>query len=162
MLSGDTERRKYTLGDPTKPDPDKSDWAAKKQTSQEALAQRAIGFNCLNYGATPEGTLYRHYLPDKAFLDEKCKDGLRLEIMFPSCWKGEGAVDSHNHQDHVAFPDLVMGGTCPPSHSIRLPSLMYEVIWNTGGFKDKQGKFVLSNGDETGMPIHSSTNPDGH
>ncbi|KAM4066610.1 WSC domain-containing protein [Hirsutella rhossiliensis] len=113
-----------------------------------------LGFNCLNYGKTPEGTLARHFLPDKAYLDANCKDGIRFEIMFPSCWKGHGAIDSDNHMDHVAFPDLVMSGTCPESHPIRLPSLLYEVIWNTGGFKDKKGKFLLSNGDETGYGYH--------
>ncbi|KAF4511266.1 hypothetical protein G6O67_003078 [Ophiocordyceps sinensis] len=154
MLSGDTERREYTLGDPSKPDPDKSSWASLKQTTQAALAQRAIGFNCLNYGKTPEGTLGRHFMPDKSYLDANCKDGVRFEVMFPSCWKGKDAVDSDNHMDHVAFPDLVMSGTCPESHPIRLPSLLYEVIWNTNAFKDKSGKFVLSNGDETGFGYH--------
>lgn len=115
------------------------------------MAQRAIGFNCLNYGATAEPTLYRHVLPDKAFLDANCKNGVRFEVMFPSCWKGDGHIDSDNHMDHVAFPDLVMGGTCPDSHPHRLPSLLYEVIWNTAAYEGKNGKFVLSNGDTTGM-----------
>ncbi|PHH85187.1 hypothetical protein CDD83_781 [Cordyceps sp. RAO-2017] len=154
MLSGNTERRKYTLGDATKPDPDKSTWGSLGQTSQEDLAQRAIGFNCLNYDRDPEPTLYRHYLPDKSFLDQNCKNGLRFEIMFPSCWKGGNAIDSPNHMDHVAFPDLVMNGACPKSHPHRLPSLMYEVIWNTNQFKGKNGHFMLSNGDTTGYGYH--------
>ncbi|OAQ85857.1 WSC domain-containing protein [Purpureocillium lilacinum] len=154
MLSGTNERRTYTVGDPNKPDPDKSMWASLGQTKQEDLEQRAIGFNCLNYAKTPEGTLYRHYMPDKQYLDANCKDGIRLEIMFPSCSKGTQYLDSENHKDHVAFPDLVMSGTCPDTHPVRLPSLLYEVIWNTNAFKDRKGKFVFSNGDTTGYGYH--------
>ncbi|PHH65627.1 hypothetical protein CDD81_1713 [Ophiocordyceps australis] len=155
MLSGTTERRTYTVGDPAKPDPPKSMWASLGQTKQEDLAQRALGFNCLNYDKTPEGTLYRHYLPDKAYLDANCKDGIRLETMFPSCWRGGDAIDSANHKDHVAFPDLVMTGTCPEGYPVRTPSLLYEVIWNTAAFKNKNGRFVFSNGDTTGYGYHS-------
>ncbi|KAM0561683.1 hypothetical protein ACHAPJ_002852 [Fusarium lateritium] len=155
MLSGSNERRTYTLGNPSKPDPEKSTWQALGQTKQSDLAQRALGFNCLNYDKQPEGTLYRHYLPDKDYLDANCKDGLRLEIMFPSCWKGGDAVDSDNHKDHVAFPDLVMTGTCPDDYPVRLPSLMYEVIWNTAAFDDRNGQFVFANGDTTGYGYHA-------
>ncbi|KAK5993727.1 hypothetical protein PT974_07164 [Cladobotryum mycophilum] len=141
-------------GDPSKPDPEKSIWAALKQTNQDDLAQRAVGFNCLNYAKPPEGTLYRHYMPDKNYLDANCKDGLRFEIMFPSCWKGGNAVDSSNHKDHVAFPDLVMTGNCPADYPVRLPSLLYEVIWNTAAFQNRNGRFVLANGDTTGYGLH--------
>ncbi|KAF4339569.1 glyoxal oxidase precursor [Fusarium beomiforme] len=155
MLSGSNDRRSYTIGDPSKPDPEKSMWQALGQTTQSDLAQRALGFNCLNYQKQPEGTLYRHYMPDKAYLDANCADGIRLEIMFPSCWKGGDAVDSDNHKDHVAFPDLVMTGTCPKDYPVRLPSLMYEVIWNTAAFSDRNGRFVFANGDTTGYGLHA-------
>ncbi|QPG96429.1 hypothetical protein C2857_004155 [Epichloe festucae Fl1] len=153
MISGDNNRRSYTLGDPSQPDPPKSQWASLGQTTQDALAQRAVGFNCLNYAKAPEATLYRHKLPDKSFLDENCKDGLRFELMFASCWNGED-LDSPNHRDHVAFPDLVMNGNCPKTHPIRLPSMLFEVIWNTAAFKDRNGRFFLSNGDLTGLSYH--------
>src|SRR5215469_6705608 len=45
-------------------------------TSQLALQQRALGFNCLNYNGTPEGSLTRHFLPPKQFMDANCADGL--------------------------------------------------------------------------------------
>ncbi|KAJ3519687.1 hypothetical protein NM208_g14024 [Fusarium decemcellulare] len=155
MLSGSTNRRTYTAGDPSKPDPEKSTWNIMGEVDQDVLAQRALGFNCLNYQREPEGTLYRHYMPDKEYLDANCKDGIRLEIMFPSCWKGGDAVDSDNHKDHVAFPDLVMTGTCPSGYPVRIPSLMYEVIWNTDAFADRNGKFVFANEDTTGYGYHA-------
>lgn len=149
MVSGSNDRRSYTVGDPSQPDPPKSQWASLGQTSQSALEQRAVGFNCLNYAMAPEGTLYRHMLPDKSYLDQNCADGLRFELMFASCWNGKD-IDSKNHKDHVAFPDLVMTGTCPETHPVRLPSLLFEVIWNTAAFKHRKGRFVISNGDVTG------------
>lgn len=149
MLAGNTKRRTYTAGDPSVSDPEKSAWSSLGQTDQDSLEQRSLGFNCLNYGRDPEGTLYRHYMPDKEYLDANCANGLRLEIMFPSCWDGENVM-SANHKDHVAYPDLVMNGNCPDSHPIRLPGLLYETIWGTQNFDDRDGMFVLANGDPTG------------
>ena len=93
MLAGDTFQRNFSL---PIPDPPKSDWKGD-QLTQSSLRQKAIGFNCLNYHADAEPSLYRHYLPNKAFLDAHCKDGLRFEIMFPSCWNGKD-VDSPDHK----------------------------------------------------------------
>lgn len=150
MISGDSNRRNFTAG--PVPDPAKSDWTAAEST-QDALAQKALGFNCLNYAAAAEGSLYRHFLPDKAYLDANCLDGIRLELMFPSCWNGVD-VDSDNHKDHVAFPSLVMTGTCPDDYPVRLVSLFYETIFNTYAFAGVDGQFVLSNGDPTGYGYH--------
>jgi hypothetical protein len=148
MLAGDTDQRNFTYAIP---DPAKSDWTADEKT-QKALSQKAIGFNCLNYAAAAEGSLYRHFLPDKDYLDANCLDGIRMELMFPSCWNGVD-VDSDNHKDHVAYPDLVMTGTCPDAYPERLISLFYETIWDTYAFAGVDGQFVISNGDPTGMSL---------
>lgn len=153
MIAGSNTRRSYSAGNPESPDPDKSLWQSMGQTKQSILEQRALGFNCLNYDKPPEGTLYRHYMPDKAYLDANCKDGIRLEIMFPSCWNGKDA-DSSDHKSHMAYPDLVMTGTCPEGYETRVPSLMFETIWAVGNYKNRNGRFVFSNGDTEGMYIH--------
>lgn len=155
MIAGDNKRRTFTAGDPGLADPAKSNWASMGETSQEHLEQRALGFNCLNYGKDPEGTLYRHFMPEKEYLDANCKDGLRLELMFPSCWDGKN-TDGKGHKSHVAYPDLVMNGQCPDSHPVRLPGLLFETIWATGDFEGRDGMFVMSNGDPTGK---FNTNP---
>ena len=151
MIAGDSTRRNYSIADDDykNPDPEKSLWAMLGQTTQADLAQRAIGFNCLDYSKAPEGSLYRHYLPDKDYLDANCGNGVRFEIMFGSCWDGHN-LDSADHKSHVAYPDLVMNGNCPPSHPVRLPGLFYEIIWETTVFKGKPGQFVISNGDPIG------------
>ncbi|KAK4228784.1 hypothetical protein QBC38DRAFT_140897 [Podospora fimiseda] len=159
MIAGDTTRRNYTISGKTgtnymDPDPEKSVWASMGQTKQSDLAQRAIGFNCLHYGKDAEGALYRHYLPDKGYLDANCIDGIRIEIMFPSCWDGKN-TQSADHMSHVAYPDLVMNGDCPPDFPVKLPGLFFETIWNTPAFSGKAGEFVLSNGDVQGFGYHA-------
>lgn len=149
MISGDKRLRNFTW---PVPDPPKSDWTGD-QVGQFALSQKALGFNCLNYAATAEGSLYRHFLPTKDYLDANCLDGIRLELMFPSCWNGVD-LDSADHRSHVAFPDLVMTGACPDGFKTKLPSLFYETIWNTYAFAGEDGEFLLSTGDPTGYSYH--------
>ncbi|GAB7351152.1 hypothetical protein MBLNU459_g1605t1 [Dothideomycetes sp. NU459] len=149
MISGDKRVRNFTW---PVPDPAKSEWTGD-QVSQFALSQKALGFNCLNYAAAAEGSLYRHFLPTKDYLDANCLDGIRLELMFPSCWNGKD-LDSSDHRSHVAFPDLVMTGSCPDGFGTKLPSLFYETIWNTAAFAGVDGEFVLSTGDPTGYGYH--------
>ncbi|GAB1314204.1 hypothetical protein MFIFM68171_04414 [Madurella fahalii] len=155
MLAGDTNRRNYSIAGLSflDKDPEKSLWALLGQTSQSDLAQRAVGFNCLNYKKAPEGTLYRHYLPEKAYLDANCADGVRFEIMFPSCWNGRD-ISTPNHKDHVAYPDLVINGACPKGYDVKLPGLLYETIWATNAFVGVPGEFVISNGDTQGFGYH--------
>lgn len=149
MIAGDTFQRTFDL---PIPDPPLSEWNSDpQQSSQSALAKKALGFNCLNYAVQPpEGSLYRHFMPDKGYLDAHCTDGLRFELMFPSCWNEAAGPTSHNYKDHMAYPDLVKTGTCPNGFGTRVPSLFYETIYDTYSFLGKAGQFVLANGDPTG------------
>ncbi|PYI07964.1 WSC domain-containing protein [Aspergillus sclerotiicarbonarius CBS 121057] len=149
MIAGDPFLRNFPW---PVPDPPKSEWSGN-QSSQSALRQKALGFNCLNYDQPAEPSLGRHFLPNKTFLDEHCTDGVRFELMFPSCWNGKD-VDSEDHRSHMAYPSLVMDGDCPEGFETRLVSLFYETIWDTYAFKNKQGTFVLANGDPTGYGYH--------
>ena len=153
MIAGNTNQRNFTY---PVPDIQKSLWNVAPYNTQAFLEQAAIGFNCLDYSKTPEGSLYRHFLPDKAYLDANCVDGVRFELMFPSCWDGVNPT-SPDQKSHVAYPSEVMTGDCPEGFPVRLPSLFYETIWNTYEFVDQPGQFVISNGDPTGMcspPFH--------
>jgi len=111
------------------------------------LEQRAINFNCLGSGQ-PETNEIPNY---------NCPNGLRAQVFFPSCWDGVN-LDSADHRSHMAYPDRVDSGFCPPSHPKRFISIFYEVIWDTPKFADKwHGSghpFVFSNGDETGYGYH--------
>ncbi|KAF1934731.1 WSC domain-containing protein [Clathrospora elynae] len=149
MLAGDTRLRNFS--GPV-PDPPTSSWTADDMT-QVSLGQKSLGFNCLNYNKQPEGSRYRHFLPTKEFMDENCANGIRAELMFPSCWNGKD-VKSDDNKAHMRYPDMIDGGSCPEGFETRLPTLFYETIWNTFAFKDKAGQFVWSNGDPTGYGYH--------
>ncbi|OAX83176.1 hypothetical protein ACJ72_02467 [Emergomyces africanus] len=150
MLAGDPYQRNFTW---PVPDPPKSSWSGA-ETSQFALSQKAIGFNCLNYKGPAEPTLFRHTLPKKSEIDAKCPDGIRMEMMFPSCWNGKD-LDTPDHKSHMAYPNLVEDGHCPPGFETRLVSLLYETIWNTAKYRGVAGEFVLSNGDPQGSGYHA-------
>jgi hypothetical protein len=88
--------------------------------------------------------------------DTMCKDDLRGQIVFPSCWDGKN-VDSPDHKSHMAYPDGIDNGECPDSHPVRVPTIFYEV-WNVvKPFNDLNdgGRFVLSTGDTTGFSMHA-------
>jgi hypothetical protein len=116
--------------------------------------EKAIGFNCLHYGTPPnEGSLEHHGLRNKTFIDTYCTDGVRAELMFPSCWNGQD-LDSDSHTAHVAYPNEIKYGQCPDDYPVRLPVLFYETIYVTAAFKGLDGQFVLANGDPTGYGYH--------
>ncbi|KAE9988974.1 hypothetical protein EG327_003152 [Venturia inaequalis] len=135
------------------PDPDTSFWK-ESDFQQKALRQKALGFNCLNYNKQPnEDTLHRHFMPDKKFIDDNCPHGIRIELAFPSCWNGKD-LDSADHKSHVAYPNFVQSGDCPKEFPVRLPTLLFEAIFDTQANKAKDGKYVFSNGDTTGFGNH--------
>ena len=145
MISGNPFRRNSTVPFPDPPQP----WSGD-QVTQDALEQKAIGFNCLNYkNPKPEDTCYRHFLPDKAFLDANCPDGLRLEIVFPICWNGKD-LDSDDHKSHLAYSSAgINGGNCPSGYDHVINQILLETIIPVGNYRDRQGEFTLENGDPT-------------
>ncbi|TVY26899.1 hypothetical protein LHYA1_G004841 [Lachnellula hyalina] len=151
MIAGDTNQREFNY---PVPDVDKSNWNVEPYNTQEFKRQAALGFNCLDYTnpAATEGSLYRHSLPDKAYLDAHCKSGVRFELMFPSCWNGKSTPD--DKKSHMAYPSLVGEGDCPPDFPIRLNTLFFETIWDTHAFAGTDGQFVIANGDPTGNGYH--------
>jgi hypothetical protein len=148
MVAGYKNSRSFNGSFPDEP---LSSWP-QEPTDQKWLSQRALGFNCLNYGGPAEASLYRHELPKKSFMDANCKDGMRLEIGFPSC--GTGEADSDDHMSHVAYPNLVKEGKCPEGYDVNYPFLFFETIWATNAFAGEDGEFALSHGDPTGSGYH--------
>ena len=152
VISGDTNLRDFTLPVPDPPMP----WSGDDDT-EAALRQKALGFNCLNYNKTPEPSLYRHFLPSKAYIDENCPDGIRLELLFPQCWNGKD-LDSKDHKDHMRFPTSgINGGSCPPGWDVPISQIFFETYYDPSPFKGKDGEFVLSNGDPTGTLLFTAS-----
>ncbi|CCX04985.1 Similar to hypothetical protein [Tuber melanosporum Mel28]; acc. no. XP_002842263 [Pyronema omphalodes CBS 100304] len=145
IIAGDNRLRDFPWTDL-----EKSLWApAGLSTNQPFLRQQAIGFNCLNYNQPAEAALGLNSIPQ----DRLCVDGLRAEVFFPSCWDGKN-VDSDDHRSHMAYPDTMDNGKCPPTHPVRVPSLFFETIWNVNAVAGKGGRLVFSNGDATGYGYH--------
>lgn len=68
----------------------------------------------------------------QSFPAKACPGGIRTTITFPTCWDGKN-VDSPDHKSHVAYPQtgtFESVGQCPASHPVRLPQVMYEVMWD--------------------------------
>ncbi|KZL83024.1 wsc domain-containing protein [Colletotrichum incanum] len=122
---------------------------SKLRSFSNTLEQRAITYVCLGNGGPQTN----------GFPTRNCPNGLRVQVLFPSCWDGVN-LDSLDHKSHMAYPDRLDNGKCPSTHPKRFATLFYEVIFNVNDFKDKwygendTQPFVLSNGDPTGYGLH--------
>ena len=148
MIAGDSTLRNASVCDVDKP---MSEWNETDMT-QQCLAVKMLGFNCLDYSKAAEGAMVFHDLRNKTYLDTYCKDGIRAELQFPSC--GNGSLDSIDHKSHVLYPNLGKTGDCPQGFEHRYPVLFYETIYTTNAFKNVPGRFVFANGDPTGYGYH--------
>ena len=57
----------------------------------------------------------------------------------PRCWDGKN-LDTPDHKSHVAYGQgsgASGGGACPSSHPVKLPQVMYELMWDVSKFSDK-------------------------
>lgn len=127
-------------------------------TSTRADAEKfpQLTYTCLQNPGT-------RYPETKAFPKAPCPAGIMVNVRFPTCWDGVH-LDSPDHRAHMAYP---VNGTfeaqapCPASHPVRMPQLMYEVIWDTAPFNDPAlwpadgaQPFVWSFGDGLGYGNH--------
>ncbi|KAH8205312.1 hypothetical protein TruAng_000559 [Truncatella angustata] len=120
-----------------------------------------------NYGGDVSAPCQDATLDTEKLPAKQCKGGIRSNIHFPTCWDGKN-LDSPDHKSHVAYPVsgpatfLSLGGACPSTHPVRIPQLMYEVVWDTTPFNnandwptDGSQPFYLSTGDNTGLGQHA-------
>jgi len=64
------------------------------------------------------------------FPAKPCPGGIRVTTIFPSCWDGKN-LDSPDHQSHVAYQSgsALAGDQCPATHPVRIPQVMYEIMY---------------------------------
>lgn len=118
--------------------------AVKNTSTPGNQADEAINFHCLG----PDTETLQ-------FPDQYCPGGVRVQIMFPSCWNGND-VTSDNFHDHVAYPtDGKEGNNCPSTHPVRLMTLFLEHTINTDGIDWYPDCLVLSEGDNVGWSSHA-------
>jgi hypothetical protein len=124
------------------------------------ICHRCVNKNSQPFGGAPctEG--------DTTFLPTRmCEGGIRTQITFPTCWNGVN-LDSPDHQSHVAYAEIPyepyvepftpveQRGKCPEGFPVMLPQVMYEVMFDTVPFNQKElwgqngtQPFVFSMGD---------------
>lgn len=77
-----------------------------------------------------------------------CRNGLRAQIHFQSCWDGVNMYKTDN--SHVAYMSAIDNGVCPPGYPVQFVHLFFEVLYGVTNIKQDGGKFVFSQGDTTG------------
>ncbi|TEB21926.1 hypothetical protein FA13DRAFT_1779023 [Coprinellus micaceus] len=94
-----------------------------------------------------------------------CPGGIRSNIFFPSCWDGEN-LDSPDHFVRLTWHiptgpvDARYGviwhqGPCPPATPVKVPTILYEIAWDTAVFQGTSGlrmgrqPLIMSMGDPT-------------
>ncbi|OAA59619.1 hypothetical protein SPI_05817 [Niveomyces insectorum RCEF 264] len=123
---------------------------------------RKVCHRCMNAGADRNNI--ECSAPDTESLPKgPCGGGIRTVITFPTCWDGKN-TDSPDHKSHVAYPPsgtFDQNSPCPTTHPVKIPQVMYEVMWDTRPFNDKSlwpedgsQPFEWSNGDKTGYSNH--------
>ncbi|KAK5651967.1 hypothetical protein OQA88_11510 [Cercophora sp. LCS_1] len=61
---------------------------------------------------------------------------IRQTLIFPACWDGKN-LDSPDHKSHVAYGQgsgANGGGSCPSTHPVKTPQVMYELMWDANNF----------------------------
>ncbi|KAI1107180.1 hypothetical protein F4804DRAFT_219280 [Jackrogersella minutella] len=99
----------------------------------------------------------------QAFPKDACGGGWRVTVHFPTCWDGKN-LDSPDHKAHVAYPasgTFETGGACPSTHPVKVPQIMYEIMFDTRAYNNKaewpadgSQPFVWSMNDTTGYGLH--------
>jgi hypothetical protein len=129
-----------------------------------ASVPRGLCYRCeANMQQSPFGGAPCTGSDTKEFPKAACGGGWRVTVTFPSCWDGK-TLDTPDHKAHVAYPSsgtFESGGACPSTHPVKIPQIMYEIMFDTRQFNNKADwpedgsqPFHWSMGDPTGYGIH--------
>jgi hypothetical protein len=135
ILSGDKSARSYDNSTMT---------YGNKDYPGRPVADR-VSFNCID-----------DIIVEKPYMHStKCKNGMRAQIHFQSCWNGRDLYKQDN--SHVAYQSGIDNGICPPSHPVQIPHIFLEVFYDVALVPDQtpDGLFTFSQGDPTGYGFHA-------
>ncbi|KAL7626417.1 hypothetical protein AAE478_003189 [Parahypoxylon ruwenzoriense] len=131
---------------------------------QVSTMQKGLCYRCeANMQQNPFGGAPCTGQDTQAFPKDACGGGWRVTVHFPTCWDGKN-LDSPDHKAHVAYPasgTFETGGACPSTHPVKVPQIMYEIMFDTRAFNNKaewpadgSQPFVWSMNDTTGYGLH--------
>ncbi|KAF2851065.1 hypothetical protein T440DRAFT_449771 [Plenodomus tracheiphilus IPT5] len=130
--------------------------APTASTKEEANRYPQLTYTCLQ-------TMGTRFPETKSFPTKPCPSGIMVNLRFPTCWDGLN-LDSPDHMSHMTYPasgTFESQGPCPSSHPVRVPQVMYEVIYETASFNDRSlwpedgsQPFVYSFNDTSGFGNH--------
>lgn len=126
--------------------------ATRTSYNSSNMEDRAINFVCLDYDSKTNDAG-----PQSTFPQRPCKDGMRMQVNFPSCWDGVN-LDSADHKSHMSYPiGAPDSGDCPKSHPVKTILLFNEYVYDVGKFDYEAGQdsWVLATGDPTGLAFHA-------
>ncbi|TKA82437.1 hypothetical protein B0A49_00036 [Cryomyces minteri] len=134
MLSGNSALRSYDNTTMT---------YSNSQYKGRPIADR-VSFNCLDVAPMAE---------QPWMFNTSCRNGMRAQIHFQSCWNGVDLYKSDN--GHVAYMSAIDDGICPPTHPVQLVHLFIETLYSVSSVVTSDGgRFVFSQGDPTGYGFH--------
>ncbi|KAG9235325.1 hypothetical protein BJ875DRAFT_422254 [Amylocarpus encephaloides] len=127
------------------------------RTKEQVARFRQNTYTCMKNAGTRE--------PESLdFPKTTCAAGIMINQRFPTCWDGVN-LDSPDHMTHMSYPEtgtFESGGPCPATHPVRVPQVLFEVVWDTKKFNNKADwptdgsqPFVWSFGDATGYANHA-------
>lgn len=128
MLSGDALARSYNK-------------SAMTYKNTRPIADR-VSFACLDTAPKAE---------TPGMSDTTCKNGLRAQVHFQSCWNGKDLYKPDN--SHVAYMSGIDNGECPPTHPVHFMHVFFEVLYSVGNIQQDGGRFIFANGDPTGTNL---------
>ncbi|KAH9907808.1 hypothetical protein F4778DRAFT_777185 [Xylariomycetidae sp. FL2044] len=131
---------------------------------EEATMEKQLCYRCeANKQQSPFGGAPCTGADTKGFPKQACGGGWRVSVHFPTCWDGVN-LDSIDHKSHIVYPQsgtFETGGACPSTHPVRMPQVMYEIMFDTSQFnnqadwpEDGSSPFWWSMGDNTGYGLH--------
>ncbi|KAI1488440.1 hypothetical protein F5X96DRAFT_685393 [Biscogniauxia mediterranea] len=131
---------------------------------EQSTMQKGLCYRCeANMQQNPFGGAPCTGSDTQGFPKEACGGGWRVSVHFPTCWDGKN-LDSIDHKSHVAYPasgTFESGGACPSTHPVKIPQIMYEIMFDTRQFNDKAEwpedgslPWYWSMGDNTGYGLH--------
>lgn len=110
--------------------------------SDRPIADR-VSFACLDTNPSKE---------QPGMTETNCKNGLRAQIHFQSCWNGKDLYKPDN--SHVEYMSGLDNGVCPPTHPVALMHIFFEVLYGVNDINKDGGRFVFSQGDPSGFGYH--------